>query len=215
MRKISKSGFCLLPMLLAACASSPDITLKPVDVPSLYGDPSPVGISARELAQTTASLQEVSTGLASEVAADVAAQAQDGMQAMVATEYEAAMSQQCNALKAEIEKLDSGLGSPASDSAPAPPRTKTQKAGKALYDMAVQTAMGPVQLFIQTKRAIFGDAEKERLRAEALERGTTRRAYLMGYAVAAGCNFPDGSPEPGAGVRDAGLANDDATAPVE
>ncbi|MBT8148728.1 MAG: hypothetical protein KJO24_02275 [Gammaproteobacteria bacterium] len=104
---------------------------------------------------------------------------------------DADQSQTCAAVVAEIAAIDAGLGGPAVEAPPATPPTAMQKTGRYFYDLGVQTVLGQLQAFIQTKRMIFNDAEKERLGAEALERGTTRRAYLMGYAKATQCELPE------------------------
>lgn len=49
-----------------------------------------------------------------------------------------------------------------------------------------------LQPIIQTKRAIFNDDEKDCRMSESVQRGTTRWAYLIGYAEASGCNKAEG-----------------------
>ena len=49
-----------------------------------------------------------------------------------------------------------------------------------------------LQPIIQTKRAIFNDDEKDRRMSESVQRGTTRRAYLIGYAEASDCDTAEG-----------------------
>lgn len=173
-------------VLIAACASAPEVTLKPSDVPSLYGDFSTIAV---EQTAAVASGPEVHASLGSAQAGVENAMQQTASDAVAKVEQstESLKAEQCAAIREEIDALDGGLGGPAEDSEPEKPRSTSQKTGKALFDMGSQTLMGPVQIFIQTKRALFGDAEKERLRAEALERGNTRRAYLLGYASALGC----------------------------
>ena len=145
----------LLPLLLCACATGPAITLQPTDVPSLYGDVSPTDATASDLVEVPASLVE---GEAAGHTGQLHEAVRTGTN--LQGDYAAASAHQCAAIQSQIERLDSGLGSPALDTAPAAPRTRLQKTGKALSDIVVQTAMGPVQFFIQAKRAIFGDAER-------------------------------------------------------
>ncbi|MBT8139249.1 MAG: hypothetical protein KJP25_05755 [Gammaproteobacteria bacterium] len=181
---------------LAACASGPQITLQPADVPSLYGDISTLAVEVpgvEEVSTAAAIQQEAAQAEVQGVIQTVEQEARNKQIAQVGEAVTQGVDEQCTAMRAEIEKLDAGLGAPALESSPSAPRTGMQKTGKTLYDLGVGTLMGQLEIFRQTKRAIFGDAEKERLRDEALERGNTRRAYLLGYANAMGCGLEDAS----------------------
>jgi|GEM_PF-2838250 len=95
----------------------------------------------------------------------------------------------CAEMANEIDEISAGLGSAAIETPPntASP-TAAQRAGKYLYNLGSQTVLGVLQPVIQTKRAIFNDDEKDRRLAQSVERGQTRRAYLIGYAQASGCD---------------------------
>lgn len=197
---------------LQACSTVPKHSLLPEDIPTLYSAPAlqQVGEQAKLKLEDAASaeldavqghidhtLEQANSALAPaqlEVASlspAIAALSSDAVE-------QADPLDKCAAIAAEIATIDAGLGEPAEEKPPAPPPTTAQKIGRSFYDIAVQSILGPVQVVIQTKRAIFGDAEKERRGAEALERGTTRRAYLMGYAGAENCDLVPATTVPAA-----------------
>ena len=202
--------------LLHACSGMPTQTLQPEDVPALYSLPTPQQageqIAAAAQAQADAAVAEVTGNLEQASSELISANPQAAAPELASLStapavtsapslsdallpdnlgpLDAGQAQTCSAVAAEIAAIDAGLGGPAVEAPPATPPTALQKTGRYFYDLGVQTILGQLQVFIQTKRAIFNDVEKERRGAEALERGTTRRAYLMGYAKAAQCNLP-------------------------
>ena len=91
----------------------------------------------------------------------------------------------CEAIAEEIENIDAGLGSVAVEEPPnmAWP-SAAKRTGGFLYNLTTQTVLGVLQPVIQTKRAIFNNDEKDSRLGESVERGKTRRAYLIGYAQA-------------------------------
>ncbi|NNC54914.1 MAG: hypothetical protein HKO07_04235, partial [Pseudomonadales bacterium] len=159
MRLIKYSSLLCCSSLLIACASGPNITLQPADVPSLYGDFSTVAVEVPGAAALESPAREELQRTAGEIA--------DAQVAKAGGNVRQGVEDQCAAMQAELSKLDAGLGAPAQESAPSAPRTGMQKTGSTLYNLGVGTLMGQLEIFRQTKRAIFGDAEKERLRAEA------------------------------------------------
>lgn len=96
--------------------------------------------------------------------------------------------QRCRAIDLELNGLSAALGKEAIemmvnlDGPSMGDRIKSY--GKS---MAVETVKGYVQPFIQTKRALFNDDEKERRAEEAADRGELRRAYLTGLAAGIPC----------------------------
>ena len=152
-------------------------TLQPEHVQTLYQKPVP-GYAAPDFeASQTVEMAAGETRRAVATSEDVAAQ----------------HAGTCDAIAAEIAFLDQGLGSKAVDKPPVVPPTTGQKTGNYFYNLGVQTVLGQLQAFIQTKRAIFDDDEKDRRVSESVERGTIRRAYLKGYAEASGCEAEEGT----------------------
>ena len=109
----------------------------------------------------------------------------------------------CAEMANEIDEISAGLGSAAIETPPntASP-TVAQRAGKYIYNLGAQTVLGALQPVIQTKRMIFNDDEKERRLAQSVERGQTRRAYLIGYAQASGCDQQVAGPVQGSEEAD-------------
>lgn len=166
--------------LLQACTTIPKPTLELSDVPVLYESPTvntPTAAPVVDELKTTLTVDNenaYSEALTNE-----------------ALEDNKAISQldTCTKIANEIDRLNSGLGSVAVEEPPntASP-TVAKRAGEYLYNVTTQTILGPLQPLIQTKRAIFNDDEKDKRLAESVERGQTRRAYLIGYAQASGCD---------------------------
>jgi len=99
-------------------------------------------------------------------------------------------AKRCDAIDLELNGLSAALGGPAGEVAAnldGPGMgDRLMSYGK---DMAVETVKGYVQPLLQTKRALFNDAEKERRAEEAQDRGVIRRAYLIGIADGIPCDF--------------------------
>lgn len=164
-------------MLLQACSTTPKPTLQLEDVPVLF---------------------EVPDGSSDKLASDEAALMTDDAITAVVNDGTAEVevvnnSEACGEIKKEIEKIDAGLGSSAIEQAPnTEGPSGIQRTGSYIYNLFTQTLLGVFQPIIQTKRAIFNDDEKDRRMSESVQRGETRRAYLMGYAEANGCNKVEG-----------------------
>lgn len=101
----------------------------------------------------------------------------------------------CDKIGAEIALIDQGLGQKAEDSAPQAKATAGQRVGSYFKDLALETIKGPFQPIIQSVRAATNADEKDRVRAEAVNRGSVRRAYLMGYSEGLGCSAKTDDPQ--------------------
>lgn len=112
----------------------------------------------------------------------------------------------CEAINLELNGLSAALGGEAVEmivDMDGPSATdRIMSYGK---NMAVETVKGYVQPFIQTKRALFNDDEKERRAEEAEDRGVIRRAYLTGLAAGIPCNRNLAGEETGLTVEDLGV----------
>jgi hypothetical protein len=119
----------------------------------------------------------------------LATEGSDSLPESVENNLLGSQSDACNVISAEIDMLNTGLGSAAVEE---PPNTAwpsvAQRVGGFMYNLATQTVLGALQPVIQTKRALFNDDEKDKRMLESVERGNTRRAYLIGYAQASGCD---------------------------
>lgn len=93
----------------------------------------------------------------------------------------------CTKIDSEITMIDTELGAEAIDAPPQTPPTSSQKVLRYLKNVAIETLKGPLQPVIQSVRAVTDADEKERARAESIERGSMRRAYLLGYREAHNC----------------------------
>lgn len=162
-------------VLLQSCATTPQPTLELGDVPVLYEAPS--------VSEQTVPLVE---GEAKTMAIVNSA---NGSPEIVENSIAISPTDSCTEMANEIDKINAGMGSVAIEE---PPNTAwpsaAQRTGEFIYNLAAQTVLGALQPVIQTKRAIFNDDEKDRRLAESVERGQTRRAYLIGYAQASGCD---------------------------
>lgn len=129
---------------------------------------------------------------------------------------EEARQRRCHAIDLELNGLSAALGGPAVEiiaEMDGPTiRERLMTYGKG---MAVETVKGYVQPFIQTKRALFNDDEKERRAEEAADRGVVRRAYLIGLAEGIPCDFDPVEPTQNLEAEDAEGEADpvEATAP--
>ena len=172
---------------LQACASSPATTLKLEDVPTLYRSP-----LEQEVA-TTDTAVEKTIGDSEEITpANMTAAPQTTDQ--IASESQPSHTELCDGIAAEIAMIDTGLGSPAEDSAPnLTPPSALNRVGSYGKNLVQETLLGVVQPLIQTKRALFNDDEKERVLDDTITRGTTRRAYLMGLNDGAKCSPAEGN----------------------
>ena len=193
--KRSATGLALMSAILGAtaCSTTKGMTesasglsgfgkpgLAPENIPSLYGPP---GASTLDPITDDGMLSNV---MSSETDEAEAAEADIEPAVVVFADD----LEKCDAIFAEITLLDSGLGSPAEDTGPEAKASAGTRAINYGKNLAVETAKGFVQPILQTKRAIMNDDEKERRAAEAIDRGNTRRAYLMGLADGIPCAAP-------------------------
>ena len=218
MKQIISVMTLLCLVLLQACATTPEPTLQLEDVPALFTTPVNSNASVPGIVDsadvTVAKVTEGSSDKVSETAEsnlgeideildDDNDDAHSGQEVMVVNTVndDSAKNddmvlgnslESCSTIAEEISRIDEGLGSPAIDG---PPNTESpsglERTGSFVYNLTTQTVLGVLQPIIQTKRAIFNDDEKERRMTESVQRGTTRRAYLLGYAQATGCNKVD------------------------
>jgi hypothetical protein len=167
--------------LLQSCTTVPKPTLDISEVPVLYEAP----VASEQFVRLTES--EVEAGLITESV--------NQPEELLTNNIASSNTDSCKSISDEIERLDAGLGEVAVE---LPPNTMgpsaLERTGEYIYNLATQSVLGVFQPFIQTKRAIFNNDEKDRRLAESVERGVTRRAYLIGYAHASGCTHEVDSP---------------------
>ena len=172
-------------VLLQACATNSQPTLKLEDVPVLYNAP------ALENKTLPAVVEDVKSTLTTGSEIDSPKVIENDSPEVVENHIDSSQTNVCSEIASEIDEISTGLGSSAIEE---PPNTAwptvAERAGSFLYNLASQTVLGVVQPVIQTKRAIFNDDEKEKRLAESVERGQIRRAYLIGFAQASGCDQP-------------------------
>ena len=123
----------------------------------------------------------------------------------------------CEAINLELNGLSAALGGEAVEMIV---NMDGPSAGQRIMsygkNMVVETAKGYVQPFIQTKRAMFNDDEKDRRAEEAEDRGVIRRAYLTGLAAGIPCNRKLAGEETGLTVEDLGvILPGEETPPIE
>ncbi|MAP95668.1 MAG: hypothetical protein CMK07_12025 [Ponticaulis sp.] len=96
----------------------------------------------------------------------------------------------CLAILDELTRLYTALGGPATDSpADTDDPSIMDRIGTYGRDFVIDTATGYVRPVIQVKRTLMNDDEKDRKLLRAIERGITRRAYLIGLADGIPCDF--------------------------
>ena len=121
------------------------------------------------------------------------AQIPDVLVRAVADPYEARELTRCEAIAAEIGRLDAVLG-PDLDEAPAPDaRTRMQKLGAQAKAAAVAEVRGETQDLLPFRgwvRKLSGAERYARKVSASIAAGTIRRAYLKGLGQAAGCAAP-------------------------